>query len=186
MRTLWEPGWTEFEGDFYDAPRLTMNPTPGERIPIYVGGLSDIAFARAARHDGWIGDLYTIEEAAGHAARLAAIRAEQGATGEFAVITALTDAFLPEHFAEAEERGITDVWTAPWAYYHGMDATLDQKIEGMERFARTSGAGSDLKVAPGRCCRGTLRVAPSYSTTPSGTDRRRWLRRRSGRTRRRR
>jgi probable F420-dependent oxidoreductase len=145
MRTLWEPGWTEFEGDFYEAPRLTMNPTPGERIPIYVGGLSEIAFARAARHDGWVGDLYTIEEAAAHAERLAAIRAEQGATGDFSVITALTDAFLPEHFAEAEERGVTDVWTAPWAYYHGMDATLDQKIEGMEKFAddimRADGGG---------------------------------------------
>ena len=82
-----------------------------------------------------MGDLYTIEEAAGHAARLAEIRAEIGATGDFAVITALTDAFLPEHFATAEERGITDVWTMPWAYYHGLDATLDQKIAGMEKFA---------------------------------------------------
>ena len=51
------------------------------------------------------------------------------------MITALTDAFLPEHFEDAEERGITDVWTMPWAYYHGLDATLDQKLDGMERFA---------------------------------------------------
>jgi len=135
MRALWEPGWTEFEGHFYEAPRLTMNPTPTERIPIFVGGLSDMAFARAARHDGWVGDLYTTDEAAAHAARLAEIRAEIGATGDFSVITALTDAFVPEHFAAAEERGITDVWTMPWAYYSGPDATLAQKIDGMERFA---------------------------------------------------
>ena len=136
MRALWEPGWTEFSGEFYDAPRLTMEPSPPGRIPILVGGLSEVAFARAARHDGWIGDLFTIEEAAAHATRLAELRAELGATGGFSVITALTDAFLPEHFATAEERGITDVWTAPWAYYFGMDATLDQKLEGMERFAQ--------------------------------------------------
>ena len=135
IRALWEPGWTEFSGDFYDAPRLNMDPSPAARIPIFVGGLSEVAFARAARHDGWVGDLYTIEEAAAHAARLAELRAEAGATGDFSVITALTDAFLPEHFATAEERGITDVWTMPWAYYHGREATLEQKLEGMERFA---------------------------------------------------
>lgn len=135
LHALWQPGWTEFDGDFYDAPRLTMNPSPSARIPIFVGGLSDVAFERAARHDGWVGDLYTVDEAAAHAARLAEIRERNGETGDFAVITALTDAFLPEHFATAAERGVTDVWTAPWAYYYGMDASLEQKLEGMERFA---------------------------------------------------
>jgi len=135
LDALWQPGWTEFSGEFYAAPRLTMNPSPTARVPILVGGLSDVAFERAARHDGWIGDLFTIEEAAGHAARLAELRERNGATGEFSVVTALTDAFLPEHFATAEERGVTDVWTAPWAYYSGLAATLDQKLEGMERFA---------------------------------------------------
>lgn len=135
MRALWEPGWTEFEGQFYTAPRLMMNPSPRAQVPILVGGLSEIAFQRAARHDGWVGDIYTIEEAVGHAARLQEIRAEQGATGEFSVITALSDAFLPEHFATAEAGGITEVWTMPWVYYHGMGATLEQKLDGMERFA---------------------------------------------------
>lgn len=135
MERLWEEGWTEFEGAFYPTPRLMMNPSPADRIPIYVGGLSEVAFARAARHDGWIGDLYTTDEAAAHAERLAEIRRETGASGDFSVITALTDAFLPEHFATAHERGITDVWTMPWAYYHGLDCTLEQKLDGLERFA---------------------------------------------------
>jgi hypothetical protein len=51
------------------------------------------------------------------------------------VITALSDAFLPEHFAAAEAGGITEVWTMPWAYYHGTDCTLEQKLDGMKRFA---------------------------------------------------
>jgi len=135
MKALWEPGWTEFEGQFYTAPKLMMNPSPARQIPILVGGLSEIAFQRAARHDGWVGDIYTVEEALGHAARLQEIRAEQGATGDFSVITALSDAFLPEHFRAAEDGGITEVWTMPWVYYHGMDASLEQKLDGMERFA---------------------------------------------------
>jgi len=135
MKALWEPGWTEFEGEFYSAPRLMMNPSPSAPIPIYVGGLSEIAFARAARHDGWVGDIYTVEEASRHATRLREIRADAGATGDFAIITALSDAFLPEHFDQAEAAGITETWTMPWAYYHGVDASLEQKLEGMERFA---------------------------------------------------
>jgi probable F420-dependent oxidoreductase len=135
IRQLWQPGWTESDGEHYPTPRLAMEPTPTARVPIYVGGLSEVAFARAARHDGWIGDLYTVEEAARHARRLAEIRDEIGATGEFRVITALTDAFLPDQFAEAERQGVTDVWTMPWAYYHGLEATLEQKLDGIRRFA---------------------------------------------------
>jgi probable F420-dependent oxidoreductase len=135
IRRLWEPGWAEADGEHYPTPRLTMEPTPTRRVPIYVGGLSEVAFARAARHDGWIGDLYTVEEAGRHARRLAELRERAGATGDFRVITALTDAFLPEQFAAAEEAGVTDVWTMPWAYYHGLEASLDQKLDGIRRFA---------------------------------------------------
>ncbi|HEY0953067.1 TIGR03619 family F420-dependent LLM class oxidoreductase [Nocardioides sp.] len=136
MARLWQPGWTEFDGEFHTAPRLAMEPTPTERIPVLVGGLSEVAFRRAARHDGWVGDIYPIDEAVAHAGRLAEVRREAGADGEFSVITALSDAFLPEHFARAEAGGVTDCWTMPWAYYHGLDATLDQKIDALERFAR--------------------------------------------------
>ena len=30
---------------------------------------------------------------------------------------------------------MTDVMTQPWMYYHGRKASLEQKIDGMERFA---------------------------------------------------
>lgn len=135
LRQLWEPGWTEFAGEFYQAPRMTMEPTPTQPVPVYVGGLSEIAFARAARHDGWIGDIYSTDEAISHASRLASIRTELGATRDFSVIVALNDAFLPEHFERALAGGVTDVMTMPWAYYYGRDATVAQKIEGMRRFA---------------------------------------------------
>lgn len=135
IQRLWQPGWVTSDGPHYPTPSLTMRPTPPSPVPIYVGGLSEVAFKRAARFDGWIGDLYTTEEAAAHAARLAELRAELGRTGEFRVITALTDCFLPEQFAEAERVGVTDVWTMPWAYYYGLEATLEQKLDGVRRFA---------------------------------------------------
>jgi probable F420-dependent oxidoreductase len=134
-RAMWTPGLKSFEGEFHSVPPLAMEPTPTEQPPIYVGGLSEVAFRRAARHDGWVGDMYRTDEAIAHAARLAEVRRDQGRTGDFEVLVALTDAFLPEHFRRAHDGGVTECMTMPWAYYHGMDATLAQKLESMERFA---------------------------------------------------
>ena len=84
MKALWEPGWTEFDGQFYDAPRMMMNPSPAAPIPV-VGrrALARSPSRRAARHDGWIGDIYTTAEAVGTPTRLTEMRAETGATGDF-------------------------------------------------------------------------------------------------------
>jgi probable F420-dependent oxidoreductase len=136
MKKLWQPGWTEFQGEFYSAPRLEMEPTP-PRIPIYVGGLSDVALRRAARHDGWIGDLITTERALERLGRLRELRAENGLTmDDFAVITPLTDAYTPEHYERAEAAGITAIVTMPWMFYAGRQSTLAEKIDGMRRFRK--------------------------------------------------
>ncbi len=139
MKALWAPGWTEHSGEFYTAPRMEMEPTPPP-IPVYVGGLSDIALRRAARHDGWIGDLITTDQALERIATLRRIRAENGSdmTG-FEAITPLSDAFLPEHYVRAEEGGVTGIITMPWMFYSGPDATLEQKIDGMRRFRTDMG-----------------------------------------------
>ncbi|KGI68810.1 TIGR03619 family F420-dependent LLM class oxidoreductase [Mycolicibacterium rufum] len=134
MKALWSPGWTEFAGEFYTAPKMEMEPTPPP-IPVYVGGLSDIALRRAARHDGWIGDLISTEQALERIDTLRRLRAERGVDMQgFEVITPLTDAFTPEHYARAEAGGITGIITMPWMFSTGPEATLEQKIDGMRRF----------------------------------------------------
>ncbi|CAJ1582122.1 TIGR03619 family F420-dependent LLM class oxidoreductase [[Mycobacterium] wendilense] len=134
MKELWAPGWTEFDGEFYRTPRLEMEPTP-PAIPIFVGGLSDIALRRAARHDGWVGDLITTDEALRRVDRLRELRAENGLSmDDFAVLTPLVDAFTPEHYARAKAGGITGIITMPWVFYTNGPATLAEKIDGMRRF----------------------------------------------------
>lgn len=135
IRRLWQPEAVEYEGEFWRAPKLTMEPTPSGRIPIYVGGISRAGFARAARHDGWVGDLCTIDEGAQWAASLRAERDKIGATGDFQVIVALTDAVTPDDFRRARQLGMTETMTAPWAYYYELDAPLKQKLDGMARFS---------------------------------------------------
>ena len=136
MRALWEPGWTEFDGDFYQTPRLEMQPTP-PRIPIYVGGLSDIALRRAARNDGWIGDLITTDRAIEAAGRLRMLRAENGLSlDDFTILTPLTDALTVADYARAEAAGITGILTMPWMFHAGPQASLAEKIDGMQRFRK--------------------------------------------------
>jgi probable F420-dependent oxidoreductase len=136
MKTLWQPGWGEFEGEFYSAPRLEMEPTP-PHIPVYVGGLSDIALRRAARNDGWIGDLITTDRAIERVNRLREMRAEKGLSmDDFTILTPLTDAFTPEHYGRAEVSGINGIITMPWMFYAGPDATTAEKIDGMRKFRK--------------------------------------------------
>lgn len=123
MRALWAPGWTEFDGEFYSAPRLEMQPTPPP-IPVYVGGLSDIALRRAARNDGWIGDLIKTERAIEAVGRLRELRAENGLTmDDFTILTPLTDAFTTADYRRAEDAGITGIITMPWMFYAGPQVT---------------------------------------------------------------
>lgn len=139
MKELWKPGWTEFDGEFYQTPKLEMEPTPPP-IPVYVGGLSDIALRRAARHDGWIGDLITTDRALERIGKLRELRAENGLTMDgFEVLTPLTDAFTPEHYDRAEAGGITGIITMPWMFYAGPQSSLAEKIDGMKRFRKDLG-----------------------------------------------
>lgn len=77
MRELWAPGWTEFDGDFYQTPKLEMTPS-APHIPVVVGGRSERALRRAAAFDGWIGDLIKTEDAVSVAASLRALREQAG------------------------------------------------------------------------------------------------------------
>lgn len=139
FRALWQPGWTEFDGEFYPTPRLEMEPTP-PHIPIYVGGLSDVAFRRAARNDGWIGDLITTDRAIAVAHRLRELRTAAGqSVDDFTILTPLTDALVRADYDRAEAAGITHILTMPWMFYTGADATLAEKIDGMKRFRKDLG-----------------------------------------------
>lgn len=136
LAKLWTGDWVEHHGEFYDVPRLEMTPAPPVAVPIYVGGLSAPALRRAARHDGWISDLITTEQAADFRTTIDAERARLGRDNEdFSMIVSLSDAIAVDDYRRAEEVGVTDILTMPWVFYGGFDQPLAQKLEGIERFA---------------------------------------------------
>ncbi|TFV60552.1 TIGR03619 family F420-dependent LLM class oxidoreductase [Mycobacterium sp. PS03-16] len=139
FRALWQPGWTDFDGENYPTPRLEMEPSP-PHIPVYVGGLSDVALRRAARNDGWIGDLITTDQAIAAAERLRELRSAAGRSlDDFTILTPLTDAVVRADYDRAEAAGITHILTMPWMFYTGADATVAEKIDGMKRFRKDLG-----------------------------------------------
>ncbi len=136
LRKLWSGDWVEHQGRDYAFPRLEMTPAPHERIPVWIGGISDPALRRAARHDGWLGDLQTSAEIETCLEKLHAFRAELGREGEpFDVMASATDVFDLDGYRRLAAKGVTHVLTMPWALYHGLTPELDEKLDGVRRFA---------------------------------------------------
>jgi probable F420-dependent oxidoreductase len=136
MRKLWTGERVEHHGRFYDFESLRMTPAPTERIPIYVGGLSEAAMRRTARlADGWVSDMHSLEEFRQIVATLREYRKEYGREADpLHVIGACTDAFDVDGYRRLEEVGVTHLQTMPWVFYGG-GADLQSKIDGIARFA---------------------------------------------------
>ena len=62
MRAYWADEQVDFQGRFYNATAMAMEPKPpqGRQLPIWIGGASDAALKRVAeRGDGWLATAIT-------------------------------------------------------------------------------------------------------------------------------
>jgi probable F420-dependent oxidoreductase len=137
LAKLWTGEMVEHEGEFYDFPRICMLPKPPTAIPIYVGGTSPAAFARAARHDGWEGAVYPWNEIESYVADAKSARIFVGGRLEdFRLIVGCTEP-TPERMRTLREWGVTDYLKPPWTV--GLRANwlrLADKLDEMSTFAR--------------------------------------------------
>jgi len=135
LRKLWSGEMVEHEGEFYPFERLKMTPPfPNRRIPIWVGGVSDLALRRAARNDGWLSDLQTSEDILESIRKVHVFREEQGRSGPFDVMATASDAHNIDGYRKLEDGGVNHLMTLPWVFYHGMTDDIDKKIDGIKRF----------------------------------------------------
>jgi probable F420-dependent oxidoreductase len=133
---LWSGRMVEHHGRYYDFPRLCMNPVPRAPIPIWIGGISDAALRRAARHDGWLSDLQSTEEIVASIVKLRGFRDEIGrGAAPFDVMASASDAFTVDHYRRLAEAGVTHVLTMPWVVTSGLTDELARKRDGIRRFA---------------------------------------------------
>jgi probable F420-dependent oxidoreductase len=130
LRALWQGGWVEFHGDYYDVPACMMEPAPSAAVPILGGGHSPVALRRtAAQCDGWIAaGAYAEEEAWTH---LAALRAALAAVGRendpFAIYMSLNERPDVDMYRRFVDAGVTDFVCAPWMFIRVEPGTPDDK-----------------------------------------------------------
>jgi probable F420-dependent oxidoreductase len=136
LHKLWSGEVVEHHGQFFDVPALEMLPAPTERVRISVGGTSDAALRRAARNDGWVSDLHTMDELTDIRRRIDGFREECGRSDQpFSVYGSLKDAWDLDGYRRAADAGVTHLVTMPWYFYAGPEADLAGKLDGIKRFA---------------------------------------------------
>jgi len=147
LRGFWEQGEFSFHGRFFDFPVVGQEPRPGKRVPVWIGGKSRAALRRAARHDGWLGMNYPMDEIRQLLATLQEERQaylESGGTDHgnfrrFVIPIALPSAGL---YAELAELGVDGTVVMPWGVDDPAFGPLDAKLEAMARFADAFGVSS--------------------------------------------
>lgn len=129
-RAAWETDPVSHDGGHYDFADMKLQPKPEARIPIWVGGLADVAIRRAARHDGYQGISSSPEEMKAIVQRLR----DAGAGADFAISfrtgwdpNGMPPEQIREEAAAYAEAGVQHVVSAPWR------ATADEWIDSMER-----------------------------------------------------
>jgi probable F420-dependent oxidoreductase len=135
MRKLWSGEMIDHQGEFYRFERLQLTPPiPKARIPVWVGGISDLALRRAARNDGWLSDLQTSHEILDCIRRVRVHRQALGRDDAFDVMASASDAHDLAGYRRLGEGGVSHILTLPWVFYHGMTDDLEKKIDGLRRF----------------------------------------------------
>ena len=137
IRQLWSGEWTDYHGDFVDFDSLRILPAPSRRVPVYLGGSSEVALRRIARlADGFIGNGNTIEEVPPLMARLRDLRREAGREGEpFETVIGVSGAPNVDTYRRLQDTGMTSGVSPPFAFTLGWKSSIEQKRAQMEQFA---------------------------------------------------
>lgn len=143
VRTLWRDTPATFKGRFTQFENVSIDPKPVQKPgpPIWIGGRSDAALARAGRQgDGWVSYVVTPER---YGQSLAKIRAAAAAHGR--ALEGFTTAHLTFITVGRDYEGARAAWIArlsrryaqdfaPLADKYGVIGTPEQCAAQIERF----------------------------------------------------
>ena len=137
MAKLFAGGMVEHRGQFFDFPPVQMSPAPTQRVPVFIGGDSEPALRRAARHDGWVaGGPYEPDHVLELLARLTALRRQFGtADRAYDVIVGLSVPPDLDTFKHLGDAGVTGITNVPWYYQGTPTSSIEHKRATLERFA---------------------------------------------------
>jgi probable F420-dependent oxidoreductase len=131
--------WAEMSGEQVRFGRIKMFPPPPGRVPIYVGGHTEVALRRTVRFgDGWTSAMITYDELRELIPTVNDLLRAAGRDPEgFTFQVASSDRFGLDGYRDLGSIGVTDVVTIPWVFYGvPLDGPLDAKVDGIKRFAK--------------------------------------------------
>lgn len=143
LRRFWRDGIAEFHGEHYDFGPTGMFPTPGGPLPIWIGGKSDTALARAARNDGWLGMNYDLAEIDVLLDRLRDARARAVDTTPldparpFEVMVIPNVLPDPAVYEQLSAKGVTSTIAMPWYPGDPAYSSVHAKVDALAAFAET-------------------------------------------------
>jgi len=130
-KRLWTEDLVEHHGEFFDFEPVAFEPKPVQKPwpPILVGGETDAALRRLARHgDGWIAMEHSPETYARVLPRMRQVLEQAGRDPASVTVTVVGSVASPDDLARWAELGVDRLIVTPWA----RDET---PLGGMERFA---------------------------------------------------
>lgn len=141
IRGLSAGGYFEHHGEFYDIPRIKMNPVPTASIPVLVGGHAEPALRRAVvRGDGWMFGGGPPEELDRLLARIESIRTSEGRHNDAFEIHASSPNFESvDDCKRLEDKGVTDIivgFRNPYDTDRDSES-LQAKINKLEHFSES-------------------------------------------------
>jgi probable F420-dependent oxidoreductase len=138
LHKLWQGEMVEHHGEFFDFPRLQLSPAPAQPPPIYIGGSSQAALARAARcGNGYIGAGTAPDDVKTLLQQLTALRKEyQRDHLPFEAMLGISDMPSYDLYARLQQDGLESTVAPPFLYGLGKKrSTLDEKKRFMEHYA---------------------------------------------------
>jgi probable F420-dependent oxidoreductase len=141
VRRFLDDGIAEAHGAVFEFGPTGIFPKPERRVPIWVGGKSPAALARAAAYDGWLGMDYPMEEIRRLLPELARARARRPdyamrEAEPFEIIVIPLAGQNAASYAELAALGVTGTVCAPWPLGDPEYASLAPKVAAMREFAQ--------------------------------------------------
>ncbi len=143
VRALWRDTPASFDGRFTRFAGVSIDPKPVQRPgpPIWIGGRSDAALARAGRQgDGWVSYVVTPERYAQSVAKIGAAADAAGRSLDGFVTAHLTFITVGPDYETARARWVARLSAryaqdfGPLAGKYGVIGTPEQCLEQLERF----------------------------------------------------
>jgi alkanesulfonate monooxygenase SsuD/methylene tetrahydromethanopterin reductase-like flavin-dependent oxidoreductase (luciferase family) len=140
VKGLCAGGYFEFHGEFYDLSPVKINPIPPKPLPILIGGHSDAALKRAAKHDGFMFAGGGVDILKPMLAAIDGYRQEFGTSGNpFRIFATAMGEVTLDVAKQMQDLGVSDMPVAFRNLYQVEQDSqpLQDKLDDLARFADT-------------------------------------------------